>query len=150
MTLLTKENYNATMKNQNEDINKVKTQPQPQNSKKDFCLSDKIDNAFNHIQFERQYKNKQIVCKDEDNQFLRIEDVKEFIKRLKEDEVYYFRCCHKCGRVWQSFHCPHDGCQGTCPDCNTRALSFKNKECNCEFLMEVNKIDKLAGEKLCK
>jgi len=52
--------------------------------------------------------------------------------------------------VWGSLHCPHDGVQGTCPDCNTRALSFPNKECNCEFMMEVNKIDKLAGEVLIK
>ncbi len=74
--------------------------------------------------------------------FLSEKELKAEAIELIEDEVYYYRCCHKCGRVWQSLHCPHDGVQGTCPDCNTRALSFPEKECNCEFLMEVPKVQK--------
>lgn len=46
-------------------------------------LSDRIENAINAAIFERQYNNKQTVCKDEDNGILKVDDVRNAVHELK-------------------------------------------------------------------
>jgi hypothetical protein len=53
---------------------------------------------------------------------------------IKEKSWHYKRTCKFCGRVWYSTHCPHDGVQGRCPDCNKRPTVVEiDGFCDCEF-----------------
>lgn len=38
-----------------------------------------------------------------------------------EQPDHYLRACASCGAAWYSLHCPHDGFQGKCPECQARA-----------------------------
>ena len=49
-----------------------------------------------------------------------------------EELLHYKRTCEFCGHVWGGLHCPHDGWQNPCPNCNKRP-TVKKDECNCEF-----------------
>ena len=61
--------------------------------------------------------------------------------------TWYERVCKKCGRQWGSLHCQHDGVQGTCPNCKTRAETNLSGECNCEFTVKVEELKKRLGIK---
>jgi hypothetical protein len=43
---------------------------------------------------------------------------------VPEDDGYppthFLRTCERCGCIWEGLHCPHDGYQNRCPDCNLR------------------------------
>ena len=55
---------------------------------KDFCLSDKITNPFNELEFTREWENKQTVCYDRSNQWAKKEDIKTAVKKLKTGFSY--------------------------------------------------------------
>lgn len=38
-----------------------------------------------------------------------------------EGSWHYLRECQQCKTTWYSLHCPHDGYQNKCPNCNARA-----------------------------
>ena len=54
------------------------------------------------------------------------------------DEFWlYWRTCLHCGVRWPGLHCPHDGYQNPCPNCDRLPVSLpppiKNWDCQCEF-----------------
>lgn len=36
------------------------------------------------------------------------------------EPTHFTRRCVHCGYEWQALHCPHDGHQNPCPDCERR------------------------------
>lgn len=35
-----------------------------------------------------------------------------------EESWHFIRTCRLCGTTWGSLHCPHDGAQNPCPNCD--------------------------------
>jgi len=94
--------------------------------KKEFNLSEKL----------RIFKEGEEIWTDGTNEILLVEDVKEFIKRLKEN----------INEFWTN----GDG-QCICPECwehrdGTKETYLRTK--NCMFLKMFEEIDNLAGEEL--
>ncbi len=43
-----------------------------------------------------------------------------------EESWHYARKCEFCGKTWRGLHCPHDGYQNPCPECNQRPVTVTN------------------------
>lgn len=54
-----------------------------------------------------------------------------------EDFTHYHRTCLNCGKNWWGLHCPHDGYQNPCPQCNETPEPLPDKYCDCEFVIPV-------------
>ena len=56
-----------------------------------------------------------------------------------DDSTHYHRTCMNCGKNWWGLHCPHDGYQNNCPNCNIRPHTVVTPEngCDCEFVVPV-------------
>lgn len=53
-----------------------------------------------------------------------------------EEELWHFRrTCSNCGYVWGGLHCPHEGYQNPCPQCETfpEVVREPPDGCACEF-----------------
>ena len=63
------------------------------------------------------------------------------------DEItHYYRVCNTCGYGWWGLHCPHDGYQNNCGNCNTRPTIPPGDLCKCEFVADVEQIQALITE----
>jgi len=63
------------------------------------------------------------------------------------DEItHYYRVCNTCGYGWWGLHCPHDGYQNNCGNCNTRPTILPGDLCKCEFVADVEQIQALIDE----
>ena len=58
-------------------------------NRKEETLSDKIENPINRLEFTKEYLKKRTVIYDENNQWIKVEDVKDFIKKLKDISTGY-------------------------------------------------------------
>ena len=65
-----------------------------------------------------------------------------------DDYTHYYRVCTTCGYGWWGLHCPHDGYQNNCGNCNTRPTILPGDLCKCEFVAEVDEIQALINEKV--
>ena len=62
------------------------------------------------------------------------------LKRDIEDYTHYHRTCQNCGKNWWGLHCPHDGYQNPCPECEFKPKPLRDKHCDCEFVVPVPEI----------
>lgn len=62
-------------------------------------------------------------------------------KQLDKLEDYYHHqlVCQFCGETWWGLHCPHDGYQNPCPNCDVPPIPIKGN-CKCELVAPISKI----------
>lgn len=61
----------------------------------------------------------------------------EVDSKALDDYTHYHRTCLNCGMNWWGLHCPHDGYQNPCPQCDETPEPLPDKYCDCEFVMPV-------------
>ena len=55
-----------------------------------------------------------------------------------DESTHYYRVCTNCGYGWWGLHCPHDGYQNPCSNCDKRPKTLPDELCKCEFVMNVD------------
>lgn len=60
-----------------------------------------------------------------------------------EDYTHYHRTCQNCGKNWWGLHCPHDGYQNPCPECESMPVVVNAHYCDCEFVVPVDEAQAL-------
>lgn len=58
------------------------------------------------------------------------------LNKAVEDFYHHQLVCQFCGETWWGLHCPHDGYQNPCPNCDVPPTPLKGN-CTCELVMPV-------------
>lgn len=64
---------------------------------------------------------------------------------LLDASTHYERVCTNCGQVWWGLHCPHDGYQNPCPNCDKKPTSVQELEhntvCGCNGTLDLDEAE---------
>jgi hypothetical protein len=71
------------------------------------------------------------------------------VDNILEEFTHYHRTCQGCGKNWWGLHCPHDGYQNACPECEAMPVVLNADYCDCEFVVNVSLVEQqvLIGRK---
>lgn len=61
---------------------------------------------------------------------------------LADNTTHYERTCMYCGRTWLGLHCPHDGYQNACPNCNRKPTTIDYHGCTCQGVTDLEQVTK--------
>ena len=56
---------------------------------------------------------------------------------LGENTTHYERTCWSCGYTWLGLHCPHDGYQNECGNCNRKPSVIDYHDCTCKGVTDL-------------
>lgn len=112
----------------------------------DTTLRDELNKAFEQYWLQR----KGMSAADQDDVAMANEELTQSIldllaKRL-EQYTHYHRTCQRCGKNWWGLHCPHDGYQNPCPECESVPVVLNAHYCDCDFVASVSEVRAIIGE----
>lgn len=56
---------------------------------------------------------------------------------LEDNTTHYERTCNFCGNTWLGLHCPHDGYQNPCPNCDRKPPVIDYFDCKCVGVTDI-------------